>query len=308
MANTTAGTFYPTTQFTNDLSLLGQYTYKVIPSKFVTYKDIPYDRDGMDTAMDTARIADNSSHKDIKTAAWALIGTDGVTSGDINFISTDVSQGLTFCEIYVHVTGQDHTPKYYETGTVVTAENEMVNDSTDYPAGSTITFQYILLLYDLYNGDELICRDMPMGMYVLPDKQTLLVKSEELYGSGTSWATHILARVAASAISDNVGLENGDYTSLTAVLAEFGNLAAQMQEILNQKYDTLQIVKQYMTEFKNIREVNVPYISEDGEWWMVNGKPVTRVCQTGSGTGSGEGTASCDCTAIPISKINQTLK
>lgn len=300
MASTTAGMFYPTTQYTNDLSRLVQSTWKILPSKFISYGSVPYDTSGMDTAIDSARTEGDDVH--VKEEAWKLISTTAVSCGDIVFVSTDVTQGLAYSEIYVHLTGQDHAPKFYDAGTVVTADKVMVQASDSYPATNKqkYSFQYLVLLYDIYEGDALVCKDQVMGQYVLYEPQTLISESDQLYGAGTSWAVRICSRVTASDTADAIGISGPGYNSLTAILSQFGDLTSQMRQILNKKYDDITTVKQYLENFKNIREVNVPYVSDDGKYWMVNGKPVTEI--TGGGS-----TSLCECEGIPSETIARTL-
>lgn len=222
-----------------------------------------------------------------------------VCIGDINLLNHDIYNGLLYAETYVYIS-QDTALRYkYLAGKIGTQdyprqdESIFITDSNDpnpaIAADKTITFDRVVVFYNLYRkgvdatkDEEAYARDMPMGVYLLPKPQTLLTQSETLYGSGTSWAVRICSRFisAASVQGGNNQLitKESDYTTITKVLSEFGNIAQTMQSILNTNIDNIQTVKSYLEDFKNTRHINVPYII--GGHWYVNGKDVGSVMES----------------------------
>lgn len=233
--------------------------------------------------------------------------------GDINFLSHTLRGGFVYADITVYI------PNNVDTDTVVIDDglnpeseptesifgNRSDSSSSDGDSGSTITYNYVLLFYDIYSvtsttaDAELVATGMPLGIYVVTDEDgnissASVTTMSESSGSGTSQEIIIAARFAVSTDDSSLIIESAstDTATLSTVLATFGELADTMSNIIYQKYSNLTDIKSYLTEFTNSRKVNVPYVI--GDAWYVNGKYVVDVntsstdssLSTGSSSGS----------------------
>lgn len=315
--NSTAGTFTPSNQYIADLGRLGVATYKILPSKFIVYGSICPNMDRINSQIDLVRTkpgaTDRNIQDNVKKILWegnddyCGLRTGALVCGDICFLGTDTSNGYTFTETYVAVNGQDKTPVFTERGKSISAGTEVVKAGTSGYGEKMFTFWNILLLYDMHNttntGDTVVVKDQVMGLYSLGQGQTLLVNGDSLYGTGTSWAVRILTRFAYDGSRDNISVSTDSrVTGITQILSELGDITAELRNITSTKYKDLTYVKQYLDNFKNTRTVNIPYISDDGKWWMVNGKAVAKFEANPTGTGT------CGCDEIDDNEVNEIIR
>lgn len=209
--------------------------------------------------------------------------------GDINFLSHDVYDGMIYSEIYLHISNEAGLSRYLINNTNQ-AQNERVIEQASInvntlPNNDKFSFQAVLVFYDIYKSgseDPYAC-DIPLGIYILMDEsrniisQELLVQSDELFGSGTSWSTRICSRFVSSAtIGQNpkIGTTASDYSTMTRVLQEVGKAIETMEKNITSREEDMQNIKIYLDNFKNQQTINVPYIL--GDWWYVNGRPVSK--------------------------------
>lgn len=234
-----------------------------------------------------------------------------VACGDVNFLSHTLRGGFVYADITVYI------PNNVDTDTVVIDDglnpeseptesifgNRSDSSSSDGDSGSAITYNYVLLFYDIYSvtsttaDAELVATGMPLGIYVVTDEDgnissASVTTMSESSGSGTSQEIIIAARFAVSTDDSSLIIESAstDTATLSTVLATFGELADTMSNIIYQKYSNLTDIKSYLTEFTNSRKVNVPYVI--GDAWYVNGKYVVDVNTSSTDSSSSTGSSS----------------
>ena len=152
---------------------------------------------------------------------------------------------------------------------------------------SQYNINIIVVLYDIWNDNEIEYTGIPLGIYItglinddgdIQNSITKYVSNEDIYNSGTSYGVKICSRYVVSAAEDNyvikeVTCENSNNSDLSRVLTQLSISQNKMDEIINKKYNTDQNYKQLLSIFKNSR-TNVPYIKQvnDSNYWYVNGK------------------------------------
>lgn len=155
----------------------------------------------------------------------------------------------------------------------------------------------IIVLYDIYNKDEKIYEDIPLGLYItgiydengeIQNSITKYVCNEDIYNSGTSYGLRICSRFIATPYSDNyivknVELDNCGYSDTAMVLTKIAESQSKMDEIVSKAYDCYQYHKDTLSIFRNNR-VNVPYIKTiNGEnYWFVNGRIISQSTEEAS--------------------------
>ena len=295
---TTGGKFVAFSQYINDLSLEANGTYKIYPSKFILLNQNSEYADPSD-AMDEVRLVDSTDYVGIRAVGLSELSTsasDGTTIadnsnvvgfGDISFLSHDTYNGFTYSEIYVHVPNTVGLAENKEIiiddtfDSEILATDTIFEQDTSAEDSTSTTFTQVLLFYNLYMTSdgvdmELICQDMPLGVYYVYDEDSnltsteVLTSTDTLYGSGTSWSVRICSRFALSESESTIAASSSDYVTLSKVLSQVGECLESIQEINGSKYTNLTDIKSYLTSFKNDHTINVPYILENG--WYVNGK------------------------------------
>ena len=147
----------------------------------------------------------------------------------------------------------------------------------------------IVILYEVWNGDNCVAHDVPMGIYITglidnnsatPIQNSIIkyVSNDDIYNSGTSYGLRICSRYIVSSEQDNyivkeVTCEDNNYGELCKVLAQLSVSQMKMDEIIKKKYNTDQNYKDLLSIFKNSR-TNVPYIKiiDGKKYWFVNGR------------------------------------
>lgn len=217
--------------------------------------------------------------------------------GEINFISHELQGGWMYNDIYVHVTpeegksaiilqesGFDVNPKRTGLDYDVTTKEYRVLPSDR----EVLKFNAVILYYNLHMIDptsktadtQPIVIDMPLGIYLLNEEVNVQIENKNIYNQGAAWSTRIVSRIATKGTIEAASADrNQEYATLARVLSEFGNIAETMDDILHRREvasnnNSLALspedIKSYLEEFRQLREVNVPYIKDNH--WFVNGR------------------------------------
>lgn len=163
---------------------------------------------------------------------------------------------------------------------------DMVTKKTD---ETQYNVDVIILLYDIWNDNEILYSGVPLGIYitglvnnngVIQNSITKYVANEDIYNSGTSYGIRICSRYVVSAAEDNyvikeITCENNNNSELSKVLTQLSISQNKMDDIVNKKYNVDQNYKQLLSIFKNSR-TNTPYIKQvnDSNYWYINGKMI----------------------------------
>lgn len=323
-----SGSFFPFTQYNEDLTRSMSGLCQIYPSRHVT---IQLDGDDVKAWVDEADAACLSIRQEADTPLVAAYGrirgklyekiykhvvVNGTESnikaktfapamGEINFISHELRDGWMYNDIYVHVT-PDEGKNY-----IVLQEKGFADepDRTGFDFDITtneyrkfasdrknIEFNAVILYYNLHMIDptsktadtQPVIIDMPLGIYVLPEKAAVQMDNSAVYGQGAAWSTRIVSRIAsAGTIANAQSDRNREYATLGRVLSEFGDIAEVMDRILHRREvvatqnqsarstDSINMaapedIKAYLEEFRRLNAVNVPYIKDNH--WFVNGR------------------------------------
>lgn len=237
--------------------------------------------------------------------------------GDINLQSYNEWDGMGYSEIYCYIPNEGCEMKCdmvcsngFETKTIsngstiegytpdeIGGRAVLVEDVT-YKVKDTYKFENItnvvsksfnintiVLLYDVYTGDEKLYDGIPLGIYFtglidggMTNQITKYVSNEDIYNSGTSYGLRVCSRFTANPTNgnltiQNVTMEDNSYSELSRVLSQISISQNKMDEILDRNYIETQNYKDLLAIFKNSR-TNVPYIRKvNGEdVWFVNGR------------------------------------
>lgn len=148
-------------------------------------------------------------------------------------------------------------------GNDLPANRPLFTDPTSAP--STISIPAVILFYNLYTtGGTVVCRDMPLGIFVLDSAATV--------NDGESWSTRIATRFAYSGnISANISTSGNTFNTLQRLLESFGDTISAMNEIAEANRNDINDFKAALDTIKRSGAVNVPYLL--GDIWYVNGHP-----------------------------------
>ncbi len=280
--STIAGRFQMTKQFQSDLSLLGVSMYKIIPSRFIISMnnfDIDYDISRKDNTVDynTVRAAQwkyNDTNNWYNT--WnPLLAKSGMST--IDLIGTNTANGFTYSEIYITANPADiYIPEInvdWQKGNDIADDTPVLEMKTKRASGD-FSFQYILLLYDVESQEtgSVIARDMIAGVYILSNTQHIAIDNTLTYGEGQSWIARIVTRVVNNSTGN--ALLDKTYNLPTALLSALGDVIAEIQNVQSTAQININTIKSYLSAFKEQKEVNIPYLSSDSKYWLVNGRPV----------------------------------
>lgn len=280
--STIEGYFRMTKQFQSDLSLLGVSMYKIIPSRFIlseSYFDIDDEISRKDNTVDynTVRAA---QWKYDDTNNWyntwkPLLDNSGMST--IDLIGTNTSNGFTYSEIYITANPADiYLPEAnvnWQKGNNI-ADNAPVLEMKKKRASGNFEFNHILLLYDVESQEtnSVIAKDMIAGVYSLYNTQHIAIDNTLTYGEGQSWTARIATRVVNNS-TGQASLEK-NYDLPTTLLSALGDVITEIQNVQSTAQININTIKSYLSAFKEQKEVNVPYLSSDSKYWLVNGRPV----------------------------------
>lgn len=160
--------------------------------------------------------------------------------------------------------------------------------------GDSFNFNTIVILYDVYRGDDIVYKSVPMGIYftgtlvggVMGNSVTKFVSSDAIYNTGTSYGLKVCTRFISHPGTDELVVtelttSNDDAYELGSVLAKMSETHNKMDEVLTNISKVAQPNKDLLSIFKNSR-VNVPYLKEVNgvNCWFVNGRMLGAVTST----------------------------
>lgn len=152
----------------------------------------------------------------------------------------------------------------------------------------SFTFDTVLLMYDIIDPstDEQLAKDIPLGIYFTGDIDssnhtiknpvTIYSQSSNAYGAGSGWSLRIATKFSSlpkgTLKVEELAIESGAMqTSLSAQLSACAELIKTVHDGFSKNLKELQDIYDMMNQFRNDQKVNVPYIKDDG-YWYVNGK------------------------------------
>lgn len=156
----------------------------------------------------------------------------------------------------------------------------------------------ILVLYDIVSKNEeggqyIIYKNVPLGIYftgcldenkIMSNTITKYVDSGQVYNQGTSYGLRICTRFLSNPYSteiiESTTQASSNISEMAPVLEKMGEVLMSVQDILDDKDQMYQLVKDHLAQFKN-NKVNVPYVRQLGtkKYWFVNGKNTGAIAQ-----------------------------
>lgn len=248
--------------------------------------------------------------------------------GDINIQSCDEHNGMTYSDIYCHIPSNEkqytYTVNVIQEDDTISSGNYVEGYTSDelgswgdidpiinYKTYNSYNFDFdnktainaskyifnsVIVLYDVYNKDEKIYSNIPMGIYItgsiynekIQNPVTKFVSNDDIYATGSSYGLRICTRYSSVNGDINVSIDN-NYADLTRVLSQISVSQQKMDDIINTRYNYAQNYKELLSIFKNSR-TNVPYIKDINgvDYWFINGKVVQkclvpRICNNPDG-------------------------
>lgn len=146
----------------------------------------------------------------------------------------------------------------------------------------------IVLLYNIYNGDEVLYENVPMGIYFTGryDEETHTLKNtiqkytnnDDIFGQGSSYNLRICTRNVVTPqgmIKYDTQIVGGEenYDNLASIMGGLHDLIVEIKQNLKNITINDQHLRDHLSMFKNYR-VNVPYIRKVSgkNYWFVNGR------------------------------------
>lgn len=334
------GNFVYSQVYAEDLTQQLNGTVKIYPSRFIAFKksnglpklmtNLEYTKEGAMNLKRTHAIGSlyYENNTDIRSGyTWnqyenaqkaqgiqhAYWG-DIVCSGDINFLASDVKNGLSTSEVTIYVNGGDalqrHAlfPNMFATGAESIWYRKLQEVNFDYMQSNQspepiiennqITFDSILLLYNVYGDTQssvepaLLMKDIPMGVWTIKQGQpkvTLDVNDEQNFNISTTFSIRLNFAISTISNTPSVSISNGsDEYNMAVIMNNLAECMKTMNQIVKTNANALMEAKAYFTDFANKRHVNVPYLI-DGRWY-VNGRYIGG--ESNGGTG---GSGNCNC-------------
>lgn len=196
------------------------------------------------------------------------------------------------------VISQDYAYEYGKSYEFSWEENSGQNKLTSViTRDESFKINTLVVLYSIYNDDEVIFKDIPLGIYfsglisdgIMMNHIDKYVSHGDIYNAGTSYGLRICSRFVVSPLQDNllvqdVSIDNNNYSDLTRVLAEMSVTQQKMNEIIVEKHSQTQMLKDMLATFMN-SQTNVPYIKtiNGNNYWFVNGKMINSSTDSGCG-------------------------
>lgn len=146
----------------------------------------------------------------------------------------------------------------------------------------------IIVFYDIYNGDSILYKNIPMGIYFTgkydPDmgvlRNTVIKYSnhDDVFGQGSSYNLRICTRNIVTPqgmlkYDTQIVGDGENYDNLASIMGGLHDLIISVKNELKNNTIQEQLLKEHLSMFKNYR-VNVPYIRNVGgkNIWFVNGR------------------------------------
>lgn len=166
-----------------------------------------------------------------------------------------------------------------------------MNDSAAYTETEAESFNInsIIVFYDIYQGDNCIYRNLPLGMYFTgtfnnnsenPEFSNTIkkfVNNNDVFGQGTSYGLRILTKHVCTPNSlyfiESV-LEIDDmYPEYAELMSKMSESLIEMDKVVETNRSFHQDIKDHLAYFKNYR-TNVPYLRNVNgvPYWFVNGR------------------------------------
>ena len=158
--------------------------------------------------------------------------------------------------------------------------------------GDSFDFNCILVFYDIFTGNNVTptYRGLPLGIWFsgpyvnggLLNPVTKFVRSDTIFGQGTSYGLRICLKNVSSPFGTDIAVELTDSEEPVAPLSELCDVFAQSVVSINAlaaaTNQNMTAMKDWASQFVNAR-VNVPYIREIGgvRYWFVNGRNIGEV-------------------------------
>lgn len=205
---------------------------------------------------------------------------------------------------YIYVGPKDKESKIYHFSWEKDWQHEKFNtvEVTDEKGNKSKQFKInsLVILYDIYDSDDnTLYTDIPMGLYITGDIDSVIVDNEtrgtinnsidkyvyneDIYDNGTSYGLRICSRFAYAGDSyiksdEEFELGDGYLSDISYVLASISTTQQKLDEFINKTYETNNNYKELYEVVKNSK-VNVPYIKEVSgrKYWFVNGKMLEEI-------------------------------
>lgn len=242
--------FSISTNYDNDILSSTTGIYSTVITKYATMTSKPsiYYNSAYHSAKDTF-VKYNKSRTGI--------------GGSVNFVQANNKESLVGSTIDVIVSTTDGVYSWNDIDHTDISDIITFGDPI-----STASYRYIMLFYDVYCGNTLLAHDIPAG-YIDLGSTVTINSSSAIYNAASTRVYHL--QIGANNY-------NGTSPSTTSTLdlaqsfVALGECIQSLTDAMNKRVEDVQVLKQYLTEFKNIRSTNVPY-KKDGQW-MVNGRLV----------------------------------
>jgi len=252
-------------------------TYVYIPS---TAKEHKYSFSTVeDVSLFTAEYDYRDDENNLVNYGWAA-----------NYPENSLLDNTVYCNLYDYNLQEVSTTKNFIT--VGQWYNMYPTETSEETTADSFVFNAVIVFYDIestVNGvTTTLYSGIPMGIYFtgLIDNLgtfsgvTKNVSNGDIGGLGTAWSVRICQQQTIlqnmNYQSETVSTETDDnLDDYTSVLKAYGELAAQVQELLTKNADNYNQYTKLFANFQNNR-VNVPYlvkINDTVSEWYVNGTP-----------------------------------
>lgn len=180
------------------------------------------------------------------------------------------------------------TPTNIDNGSDSTSIFEQIFDVNSSATLNSFTFDTVLLMYDIIDPttNNPISKDIPLGIYftgdinssshIIENPVTIYSESSSAYGAGSGWSLRIATKFSTLPTGklkiEELAVDSSALqTSLSAQLSACAEMIKTIQDGFSKNLKELQDIYDMMNQFRNDQKVNVPYIKDDG-YWYVNGK------------------------------------
>ena len=184
----------------------------------------------------------------------------------------------------------DSGDTYDDSGVLVKYLNNPGNNDCSEQTDNSFNFNCILVFYDVYksnNSIPTITRGLPLGIWfsgpydtnALLNPVTKFVRSDSIFGQGTSYGLRICLKNVSSPFGVDIAVQLSDSQEPIASLSELCDVFSQsvvaMNNVAAAANADMVMLKDSLSQFVNGR-TNVPYLKEINgiNYWFVNGRKV----------------------------------
>ena len=243
--------FIPSKQFLSDLGRqlsglvrLEPYRSYIVDKEF---DDVPVTRDSVEAKV--------SFWRDLNDNKASILAFQ-----DILFVDQSYDQGYS-TDVFVQLSSSDL--KEGSIDEVIDNGDPIIPLSSKISTEKDITFQHVVLTYNLYIGSKVI-HDIPMGFIKFDNEHTIQLKGNTYLDEETSLSFHIVINNASGTVSVNV---NGCQEELCRTLRGIGRVVDKFTQYTSQESMDLKSIKTMLTETLNTKHTNVPYV-RDGKLYI----------------------------------------